>query len=118
MVIALHEDEDTALGIAHRGLEGLERRTLNAHRFDRLIIGPEEQEAAMAPLRAIQAGRQAAIEFGAGTPAQLAERMAALLEPGTVDHIVLMIPAGDMTMDEARDTLELFSTEVKPQLEM
>ena len=29
-----------------------------------------------------------------------------------------MVPAGDMTMAESRNTLEMFATEVKPQLEM
>ena len=29
-----------------------------------------------------------------------------------------MIPTGDMTMDEAKRTLDLFVTEVKPQLEL
>lgn len=28
-----------------------------------------------------------------------------------------MIPAGDMTIDESRRTLELFVTEVQPQLQ-
>ncbi len=41
-----------------------------------------------------------------------------LLEPELIDRIVLMTPAGDMTMDESRKTLEIFATEVKPQLEM
>jgi hypothetical protein len=44
--------------------------------------------------------------------------MAGFLEPGLVDHVVLMVPAGDMTMAESRNTLEMFATEVKPQLEM
>jgi hypothetical protein len=30
---------------------------------------------------------------------------------------VLQLPTGDMTFEEARRTLELFITEVKPQLE-
>jgi alkanesulfonate monooxygenase SsuD/methylene tetrahydromethanopterin reductase-like flavin-dependent oxidoreductase (luciferase family) len=117
MVIGLDEDESTALDIVRRGMEGLQRRTFAAHRFDNLVVGPEEQEAALAHLRSIHANMDLAIQFGAGTPAQIAERMASLLEPGIVDHIVLMTPAGDITLDEARRTLELFATEVKPQLE-
>jgi hypothetical protein len=30
---------------------------------------------------------------------------------------VLQLPTGDMTLDEAKRTMELFITEVKPQLE-
>ena len=118
MLIAIDEDESKALEVAQRGMEGLQRRTFNTHRFDALIIDEEEQEAALAPLKHIQAGLQEAVKFGAGTPAQIAERFAMLLEPELIDRIVLMTPAGDMTMDESRKTLELFATEVKPQLEM
>ncbi len=57
------------------------------------------------------------MKAGAGTPDQIAERLAEILEPGLTDHIVFQIPSGDMTMDEAKRTLELFVTEVKPELE-
>ena len=33
------------------------------------------------------------------------------------DHIVLQIPTGDMTFEEARKTMDLFCSEVKPDLE-
>jgi hypothetical protein len=33
------------------------------------------------------------------------------------DYICFMFPAGDMTFAESRRTLELFVTEVQPQLE-
>jgi len=107
MLIAIDEDENKALEVAQRGMEGLQRRTFNTHRFDALIIDEEEQEAALAPLKHIQAGLQEAVKFGAGTPPQIAERFAMLLEPELIDRIVLMTPAGDMTMDESRRTLEL-----------
>ena len=58
------------------------------------------------------------MKFGAGTPSQIAERFAMLLEPGLIDHITLMTPAGDMTMDESKRTLSAFAEHVKPQLEM
>jgi lysophospholipase L1-like esterase len=48
---------------------------------------------------------------------QIAERWAEFLEPGLIDHVALQLPAGDMTFDEARHTLELFAAEVKPRLE-
>jgi alkanesulfonate monooxygenase SsuD/methylene tetrahydromethanopterin reductase-like flavin-dependent oxidoreductase (luciferase family) len=54
---------------------------------------------------------------GAGTPGQIAERFAGILEPGLTDYLVLQIPCGDMTFEESLRTLELFATEVKPQLE-
>ena len=34
------------------------------------------------------------------------------------DYIVLQIPTGDMTLDEAKRTIDLFATKVKPDLEM
>jgi hypothetical protein len=57
------------------------------------------------------------VTIGAGTPDQIAERLAVILEQGLTDYIVLQVPVGDMTIDEAKRTLELFATEVKPQLE-
>ena len=67
-------------------------------------------------LRHIQSHLEGAIGYGAGTPAQIAERFATVLEPGLIDRIVLQIPTGDMTIDEARRTLDLFAGEVMPQL--
>lgn len=40
-----------------------------------------------------------------------------LLNDGMCDYICFMFPAGDMTFAESRRTLELFVTEVQPQLE-
>ena len=50
-------------------------------------------------------------------PTQIADRFAGILEPGLTDYIVLQIPTGDMTLDEAKRTMDLFCSEVKPQLE-
>ena len=58
-----------------------------------------------------------AINAGAGTVDQIAERFAGILEPGLTDYIVLQLPTGDMTLDEAKRTMDLFITEVKPRLE-
>ena len=98
-------------------MEGLVRRTRNAHRFDRLVISEEECDAAQGPLRAILATMEPAISFGAGTPGQIAERLAGALEDGLSDYICFMLPTGDMSLYEARRTLDLFVTEVKPQLD-
>jgi alkanesulfonate monooxygenase SsuD/methylene tetrahydromethanopterin reductase-like flavin-dependent oxidoreductase (luciferase family) len=117
MVLAISEDENEAHEIGRRGMEGLLRRTHDVHRFDHLVLSPEECDTALNPLRHILSHYEEAIKAGAGTPNQIAERLAAILETGLTDHIVFQIPSGDMTMDEARSTLELFLTEVKPQLE-
>jgi alkanesulfonate monooxygenase SsuD/methylene tetrahydromethanopterin reductase-like flavin-dependent oxidoreductase (luciferase family) len=76
-----------------------------------LAIAPTESEA-----RDI-ANMDIAVQFGAGTPGQIAERVAMLLDDGMCDYICFMFPAGDMTFAESRRTLELFVTEVQPQLE-
>ena len=117
VVLAIAPTEDEAQEIARRGMEGLVRRTRNAHRFDRLVISDQECDAAQGPLRAIIASMEPAISFGAGTTGQIAERLAALLQDGMSDYICFMLPTGDMSLYEARRTLDLFVTEVKPQLD-
>jgi alkanesulfonate monooxygenase SsuD/methylene tetrahydromethanopterin reductase-like flavin-dependent oxidoreductase (luciferase family) len=117
MLLAIAPAEDEALDISRRGMEGLVRRTQNAHRFDHLVATEEECYAAQGPLRAIHANMDLAIQFGAGTPGQIAERVAMLLDDGMADYICFMFPTGDMRYDEAKRTLELFVTEVMPQLE-
>jgi alkanesulfonate monooxygenase SsuD/methylene tetrahydromethanopterin reductase-like flavin-dependent oxidoreductase (luciferase family) len=117
MLLAIAPTEDEALDIARRGMHGLARRTQHAHRFDHFVASEEEREAALGPLRNILAHIDDAITAGAGTPSQIAERFAAILEPGLTDYIVLQLPTGDMTLDEAKRTMDLFITEVKPQLE-
>ena len=117
MLLAIAPTENEALDIAQRGMDGLIRRTRDVHRFDHLMLPPDECEAALGPLRAIIAHMDIAVQFGAGTPGQIAERVAMLLDDGMCDYICFMFPAGDMTFAESRRTLELFVTEVQPQLE-
>ena len=117
MLVAIAPTENEALEIARRGMDGLSRRAHNAHRFDHLVMTQEECDAAIAPLRSILSHHEDAIRAGAGTPDQITERFAAILEPGLIDYLVLQIPVGDMTFDEAKRTLESFISEVKPQLE-
>lgn len=117
MLVAIAQTEREALDIARRGMDGLVRRAENVHVNDRLIMSQEDCEAALGPLRGILAHMEDAIQAGAGTADQIAERFAAILEPGLIDYIVLQLPVGDMTFDEAKRTLESFATEVKPQLE-
>ena len=80
-------------------------------------MSEDDCERAIAPLKAILAHIEEAVTAGAGVPGQITERIAALLETGRVDHIALQVPTGDMTYDEARRTVELFASEVKPVLE-
>ena len=117
MLLAIAPTESEARDIAQRGMDGLIRRTRDSHRFDHLKLAPDECEAAQGPLRAIIANMDIAVQFGAGTPGQIAERVAMLLDDGMCDYICFMFPAGDMTFAESRRTLELFVTEVQPQLE-
>lgn len=116
MLIAIGPEEK-ALEVARRAMNGLVRRTSDVHRKDLLIISEEESYAAQAGLRAILAHVEDVISAGAGTADQIAERWAAFLEPGLIDHVALQLPAGDMTFDEAKETLGLFASEVKPRLE-
>jgi hypothetical protein len=44
-------------------------------------------------------------------------RLAALLDDGMSDYICFTLPTRDMTLGEAKRTLDLFTTEVEPQLE-
>ena len=117
MVVAIDEDESKAREINERGLRGLMRRTTGVHKWDAEVLGDEAADAALGPLRRIMSHIDGAIAAGSGTPSQIADRFGAILEDGRVDHIVLQIPTGDMTMDEARTTMDLFCGEVKPVLD-
>jgi alkanesulfonate monooxygenase SsuD/methylene tetrahydromethanopterin reductase-like flavin-dependent oxidoreductase (luciferase family) len=117
MMLAIAPTEREAKAIAARAMDGLSRRTMHVHHRDHLLLSPEECEAALGPLRFILSQRDAIVSAGAGTPDQVAERLAGLLALGLTDYLVLQLPTGDMTLDEARRTLELFITDVKPQLE-
>ena len=117
MVLAIAPTESEALDIARRGLDGLIRRAHHVHTHDHLVLPEAECEAALGPLRNIVSHIEDAISAGAGTADQIAERFAAILEPGRIDYILLQLPTGDMTLDEAKRTVDLFATEVKPQLE-
>lgn len=117
MLLSIAPTESEAREVARRGMEGLVRRTQTAHRYDHLKLSEQECYDAQGALRAIHANMEPAIEIGSGTPPQIAERVAGLLDDGMVDYICFMFPTGDMTFDESKRTLELFITEVMPQLE-
>ena len=117
MVIAIDRDESVARNVVTRGIQGLMRRAQAVHRWDAEVLGEEGADAALGPLRRIMSHIDAAIEAGHGTPNKLIDRFGHIIEGGMVDHIVLQTPTGDITMDEARSTLELFCSEVQPVLE-
>ncbi len=117
MVLAISPTEGESLEIVRRTMNGLMRRTHNVHKFDHLVLNDDECDAALGPLRNIMSHMEAAIHFGAGTAEQIKDRFAAVLAPGLTDYIVLQLPAGDMTLDEAKRTMDLFCSEVKPSLD-
>jgi alkanesulfonate monooxygenase SsuD/methylene tetrahydromethanopterin reductase-like flavin-dependent oxidoreductase (luciferase family) len=117
MLLAIAPTEKEALEIARRGMDGLVRRAHNVHAYDHLVLPEDQCEAALGPLRSILAHIEDAVSAGAGTADQITERFAGILQPGLIDYIALQLPTGDMTFDEARRTVELFASEVKPQLE-
>jgi alkanesulfonate monooxygenase SsuD/methylene tetrahydromethanopterin reductase-like flavin-dependent oxidoreductase (luciferase family) len=117
LILALAPTEKEALAISKRGVDGLIRRTKHIHTYDHLVLSEDDQARAIAPLNAILASIEQTVSAGAGVPGQILERLSALLETGLVDHISIQVPTGDMTYDEARRTVELFASEVKPELE-
>ena len=117
MLLTIAPTEAEALAITKRGMDGLMRRTHNVHKFDHLVLSEEECDAALGPLRNIIAHMDAAVTAGAGTAEQIKERFAGILAPGLTDYIVLQLPVGDMTLDEAKRTMEIFCSDVKPALE-
>jgi alkanesulfonate monooxygenase SsuD/methylene tetrahydromethanopterin reductase-like flavin-dependent oxidoreductase (luciferase family) len=117
MLLAIADTESQALDVAERGMNGLVRRTHGVHRWDVEVLGEEGADAALGPLRRILAHIDDAIRAGAGTPEQIRDRFAGILEAGRTDYIVLQIPTGDMTFDEAKRTMDLFCSDVKPELE-
>ncbi len=116
MVVAIDENEDKALEISSRGMKGLMRRTHGVHKWDADVLGEEAADAALGPLRRITAHIDDAIRAGAGTASQIRDRFAGILDAGLTDYIVLQIPTGDMTFDEAKRTMDAFCTDVKPEL--
>jgi alkanesulfonate monooxygenase SsuD/methylene tetrahydromethanopterin reductase-like flavin-dependent oxidoreductase (luciferase family) len=117
MIMAIDRDEATARDIMARGMDGLMRRTHAVHQWDAEVLGDEGADAALEPLRRILGRKQAVIENGYGSPSKIIDRMGEVVADGRVDHLVIQVPTGDMTFDEAKRTLDLFCSEVKPALE-
>ena len=117
LIVAIAPTEKEALAISRRGVDGLIRSTKRIHAYDHLVLSEADCARAIAPLEAIIAGIEQTVAAGAGVPGQILERFSALLETGLVDHISLQVPTGAMTYPEARRTIELFASEVKPELD-
>ena len=117
MVLAIDRDEATARDIMARGMDGLMRRTHAVHQWDAEVLGEDAADAALEPLRRILGRKQAVIENGYGSPSKIIDRLGDVVADGRVDHFVIQVPTGDMTFDEAKRTLDLFCSEVKPALE-
>lgn len=118
MLLAIDDDPSKAYDIASRGMKGLLRRTTAVHMWDEEILGANEADAALGPLRKIIGHLDLAIAGGAGTASQIRDRLGAILQQGLTDYIVLQIPTGDMTFDEAKRTLDVFCSDIKPDLEL
>jgi alkanesulfonate monooxygenase SsuD/methylene tetrahydromethanopterin reductase-like flavin-dependent oxidoreductase (luciferase family) len=116
MLLAIADTEEQALEISSRGMNGLMRRTHGVHQWDAEVLGAEAADAALGPLRRILSHIDVAIKAGAGTAEQIRDRFGEILDAGLTDHLVLQIPTGDMTLDEAKRTMDLFCSDVKPEL--
>ena len=123
MGIVVHADPAKARDIAARGALGVSRRVMHVHSFDHMVLNEEEAEAALNPLalgaRALLRGGPEVLESrlaGAGTVDYVVDLLGKYLAQGTSNYILLQLPAGDQTFEEARDCLELFISDVMPQL--
>lgn len=124
MSIIAHESEATARDIAARGAMGTARRVVHVHTFDRLALDEEQAEAALNPLalgarELLNAGGGPMLETrtaASGTVEHVVDMLGNLLDEGRSDYIMLNLPAGDQTYEEAREALELFISDVMPKL--
>jgi alkanesulfonate monooxygenase SsuD/methylene tetrahydromethanopterin reductase-like flavin-dependent oxidoreductase (luciferase family) len=124
-LLGISHDEATGKDVAARGTRGLMRRVAHVHTFDTLALDEFQAEAALNPLahaaRALlQPGGESIMPMlteRSGTPQQVAEHLQNFLDRGVSDTIVLQLPTGDMTFNEAMHSLELFITEVIPALQ-
>jgi alkanesulfonate monooxygenase SsuD/methylene tetrahydromethanopterin reductase-like flavin-dependent oxidoreductase (luciferase family) len=124
MGVVVNESEAVARDIARRGAFGLARRVVHVHTFDRLALSEEEAEATLNPIARgardmVEAGGGEALEqriTGSGTPEQVIDLLGNVLADGRSDYIMLQLPAGDQTFEEARGAIELFISDVMPKL--
>jgi alkanesulfonate monooxygenase SsuD/methylene tetrahydromethanopterin reductase-like flavin-dependent oxidoreductase (luciferase family) len=120
-----NESEKVAREIAARGVMGLARRVTHVHSFDLLALSEEEFEATLNPIargarEMVAAGGGPALEArlaGSGTPEQVTDVLGEILAQGRSNYVMLQLPAGDQSFEEARGSIELFITDVMPKLD-
>ena len=117
MVLAIAPTENEALEIARRGME----RADAPHPQRAQLRSPRDLRGGMRRRAGPAAGdhghMEHAISSARAPPARSPSASRLLLQDGMSDYICFMLPAGDMSLYEARRTLDLFVTEVKPQLD-
>jgi len=121
MIVVSH-DEREAKDIAARGWKGLMRRIVDTHVLDRLALDEDQAEAALNPLArgafALTApGGDALLPeltVSSGTPEHVRSVVEGYAAEGRSDYLVLQLPTGDMTFEEATRSLRLFIDEVMP----
>ena len=108
MLLAIAPTESEALDVARRGMNGLIRRTHGVHRYDLSSSSEEESTRRWPAARDPRPHRRR--DQGRRRDAR-ADPRALRRDPRARPHrpLALQIPAGDMTFDEARRTLELFA---------
>jgi alkanesulfonate monooxygenase SsuD/methylene tetrahydromethanopterin reductase-like flavin-dependent oxidoreductase (luciferase family) len=120
-LIAVSHDEAEAKDIAARGWKGLMRRVVETHILDRLALDEAQAEAALNPLARgafalMEPGGDAMLPeltVSSGTPAHVRSMLERYAADGC-DYLVLQLPTGDMTFDEAKRSIQLFIDEVMP----
>lgn len=111
-IVAIAATDEEGQAIARRAQEGLQRRVLLAHEYDKRVLPATEREAALGP-----GERRVPHALPAGTVEQVKDYYLEYAEEGTADYVALMLPAGDMTHREAMHTLERFCSEILPAVE-
>jgi alkanesulfonate monooxygenase SsuD/methylene tetrahydromethanopterin reductase-like flavin-dependent oxidoreductase (luciferase family) len=124
-LLGIGETEAEGKAIAARGWRGLARRINHVHTLDRLALDEQQAAAALNPLAhaclalAAPGGEQAMMPVlteHSGTPEQVRAALQAYLDEGRCEYLILQLPTGDMTFEEARRSLQLFIDEVMPGL--
>ena len=121
--LVVAETETAARDIAARGAMGLARRVLQVHAFDSMVLGEEGAEAALNPIALasrdlLRAGGGELLEArlgGAGTVEYVTDLLGNFFEAGRSDYVMLQLPTGDQTFNEAKSSLELFIADVMPR---
>ena len=121
-LIAVSHDEAEAKAIAARGWKGLFKRIARVHELDRLALDDAEAEAALNPQAPPRWRSSDQTETRCYRTSRLRQarrhrrgpRVEQHVADGRCDYLVLQLPTGDMTFEEAKGSLQLFIDEVLP----